>query len=70
MQTKENTMSNNQKKYGAAMLVFVIAVFALFAAVLIIPATRAVFEKLSATHPYIMGFIKFAEKKIVHLIEY
>ena len=53
-------MSNNQKKYGAAMLVFVIAVFALFAAVLIIPATRAVFEKLSATHPYIMGFIKFA----------
>ena len=53
-------MSNNKKTYGAAMLIFVAAVFALFAAVLIIPVTRAVFEELSATHPYIMGFIKFA----------
>ena len=53
-------MSDNKKTYGAAMLIFVIAVFALFAAVLIIPATREVFEKLSANHPYIMGFIKFA----------
>ena len=53
-------MSNNKKTYGAAMLIFVIAVFLLFAAVLIIPATREVFETLSSTHPYIMGFIKFA----------
>ena len=53
-------MSNNKKNCGTAMLIFVVAVFTLFAAVLIIPATRAVFEKLSATHPYIMGFIKFA----------
>lgn len=42
------------------MLAFVIAVFAIFALVLAIPATREVFEELSANHPYIMGFIKFA----------
>lgn len=53
-------MANNKKQYGSAMLFFVVAVFVLFAAVLIIPATRTVFEKLSAAHPYIMGFIKFA----------
>ncbi len=53
-------MSDTKKTYGGAMLAFVIAVFALFAAVLIIPATREVFEKLSGEHPYLMGFIKFA----------
>ena len=42
------------------MLIFVISVFAVLAAVLIIPASREVFEKLSADHPYVMGFIKFA----------
>ena len=42
------------------MFIFVIAVFVTLAAVLIIPASREVFEKLSADHPYIMGFIKFA----------
>ena len=42
------------------MLIFVIAVFVLFAAVLIIPQTREVFESLSASHPYVMGFVKFA----------
>ena len=53
-------MSSNKKTYGGAMLGFVIAVFALFAAILIIPASREVFERLSASHPYVMGFIKFA----------
>lgn len=53
-------MSESKKTYGGAMLAFIIAVFALFAAVLIIPATRAVFESLSGEHPYLMGFIKFA----------
>ena len=53
-------MSENKKTYGGAMLAFIIAVFVAFAAILIIPATREVFEKLSAEHPYIMGFIKFA----------
>lgn len=53
-------MSDTKKTYGGAMLGFVIAVFALFAAVLIIPQSREVFEDLSANHPYIMGFIKFA----------
>lgn len=31
-----------------------------FAAVLIIPASREVFKTLSNTHPYLMGFAKFA----------
>ena len=53
-------MSENKKTYGGAMLAFIIGVFAVFAAVLIIPASREVFESLSADHPYIMGFIKFA----------
>jgi hypothetical protein len=53
-------MPKNQKTYGGVMLAFIICVFAVFAAVLIIPATREVFETLSADHPYIMGFIKFA----------
>ena len=52
-------MSENKKSYGTAMLIFVISVFAVLAAVLIIPQSRAVFEKLSADHPYIMGFVKF-----------
>ena len=42
------------------MLIFVISVFAVLAAVLIIPQSRAVFERLSAEQPYIMGFVKFA----------
>ncbi len=53
-------MSDQKKTYGGAMLAFIVCVFAVFAAVLIIPATRVVFETLSADHPYIMGFIKFA----------
>lgn len=53
-------MSENKKTYGGLMLAFIIAVFAAFAAILIIPATREVFEKLSGKHPYLMGFIKFA----------
>ena len=53
-------MSESKKTYGGAMLAFIIAVFAAFATILILPATREVFEKLSAEHPYIMGFIKFA----------
>ncbi len=56
-------MSNNtkaQKSYGAAMIAFIITVFVAFAAILIIPATREIFEKLSSDHPYLMGFVKFA----------
>ena len=53
-------MTDKKKTYGGAMLGLVISVFALFAAVLIIPSSREVFEKLSAGHPYLMGFVKFA----------
>ena len=53
-------MTDTKKTYGGAMLGLVISVFALFAAVLIIPSSREVFEKLSSDHPYLMGFVKFA----------
>lgn len=53
-------MTDKKKTYGGAMLGFVISVFALFAAVLIIPSSREVFENLSGSHPYLMGFVKFA----------
>ena len=41
----------------AATCLLVIAAFAL---ILIVPSSREVFKKMSAEHPYIMGFIKFA----------
>lgn len=50
----------NKKSFSAAMLAFIIVVFALFAAVLLIPYSREIFEKLSQEHPFIMGFVKFA----------
>ncbi len=53
-------MSENKKSYSGMMIAFIVTVFALFAAVLIIPFTREIFENLSATHPFIMGFVKFA----------
>lgn len=53
-------MSQTKKSNGIPMLVFVLAVFAVFAAVLIVPFTREHFETLSAQHPYLMGFVKFA----------
>ncbi len=53
-------MSDTPKSHGGAMLAFVIGVFTAFAAILIIPATREVFETLSSEHPYLMGFAKFA----------
>lgn len=49
-----------KKRSGIAALIFCAAVLALFAAVLIIPASREVFKTLSSDRPYIMGFIKFA----------
>ncbi len=54
---------NEQKKSYESVwiLVFIIAVFAAFIAVLAIPASRKVFEELSGNegHPYLMGFVKF-----------
>ncbi len=54
------TVEKKQKAYGGAMLAFIVIVFALFAAMLAIPYTRGIFEKLSGDHPYLMGFVKFA----------
>ncbi len=56
-------MSNetkNTSSYGGAMIAFIAATFVIFAAILIIPVTRGVFEKLSSDHPYLMGFVKFS----------
>lgn len=36
-----------------------IIILAAFAVILIVPASREVFKRLSAEHPYVMGFIKF-----------
>lgn len=50
------------KKNTAGLLALMISILiiVLFAAVLIIPASRETFKTLSSEHPYIMGFIKFA----------
>lgn len=55
-----NTKNKNSGKTEQLLIIsFIIAVFAIFAAILIIPNTREGFKTLSSTHPYIMGFIKF-----------
>lgn len=54
----------NQKKtgrgLGAAVAAGCFIIIAAFALILIVPKTREGFKGLSAAHPYIMGFIKFA----------
>ncbi len=56
-------MSETEKKKISAEAVLIlssiIAVFAVFAIILIIPETRGMFEELSGNHPYLMGFVKF-----------
>ncbi len=42
------------------IVVFIAVVFAAFAVTLAVPSSREVFKELSNTHPYAMGFIKFA----------
>jgi hypothetical protein len=44
-------------KYGTAIWVMILAAFAAF---LIIPSTHQLFVSATSSHPYIMGFIKFA----------
>lgn len=44
----------------ALIIIYVVLSLVGFAAILIIPASREVFKTLSATHPYLMGFAKFA----------
>ena len=51
-------MTKSSKKIGI-ILYTVLSIFA-FAAILIIPTSREVFKLLSAEHPYLMGFAKFA----------
>lgn len=51
-------MTKSSKKIGI-ILYTVLSILA-FAAILIIPASREVFKLLSAEHPYLMGFAKFA----------
>ncbi len=58
MKHQNNTGVSARGAVTASLLI--LFSFLLFAVVLIVPATRAVFEELSATHPYLMGFVKFA----------
>lgn len=48
------------RKGNTLLPVYCFGVIALFVIVLIVPQSRAVFGTLSAAHPFIMGFIKFA----------
>ncbi len=52
--------AKGSKKEPILILSFIISVFLLFAIILIIPATRKIFEDWSNKQPYIMGFVKFA----------
>ena len=51
-------MIKSNKKFG--IVLYTILSICAFAAVLIIPSSREVFKSLSAEHPYLMGFAKFA----------
>lgn len=51
-------MTKHSKKFG--IVLYTILSICAFAMVLIIPASREVFKSLSAEHPYLMGFAKFA----------
>ena len=42
------------------IIVYIVLSLGGFAAILIIPASREIFKTLSNTHPYLMGFAKFA----------
>ncbi len=54
MSKKESTAKK------AAIIGYITAAILLFAVVLVIPQSRAVFKSLSGAHPYLMGFAKFA----------
>ena len=51
-------MTKHSKKFG--IVLYTILSICACAMVLIIPASREVFKSLSAEHPYLMGFAKFA----------
>lgn len=55
-----NEKRKNNGIQGALIAAACILIIAVFALILIIPSSREDFKKLSAEHPYIMGFIKFA----------
>lgn len=48
------------KKSNLWICFLCIAIILLFIAIIVIPATNAVFTSLTTSHPFIMGFIKFA----------
>ena len=50
----------NQKLKNALTIAYVCVSILSFVVILLIPATREWFKGLSGSHPYIMGFIKFA----------
>ena len=50
---------NKIKKGSIFIPIASFGIIAAFAAILIIPASREIFKRLSTDHPYLMGFIKF-----------
>ena len=50
----------NKKTKNALILSYICFSILLFAVILIIPASREVFKKLSSEHAILMGFVKFA----------
>ena len=58
---KEAFMSKKESAAKrAAVIGYIAASILIFAVVLIIPQSREVFKSLSGSHPYLMGFAKFA----------
>lgn len=53
-------MINNKKLKDFLIYSYIIVSLLLFVVILIIPATRTIFEDLSKNQPYVMGFVKFA----------
>lgn len=53
-------MSQSKQKQAAIIITYVCLVLGGFALILILPQSREVFKSLSASHPFIMGFIKFS----------
>lgn len=53
-------MSACSKKARLLSVIYIVATLLLFAVVLIVPPTREVFKSLSNSHPFCMGFAKFA----------
>ncbi len=61
MATTPPTVNDMKKKFKSfAIFAYIFVAIIAFALILIFPSSREVFGNLSTTHPFIMGFAKFA----------